>query len=271
MNKIADFFNKVRVIDTETTGLESNTAELVEIASGKLVDGEWQTKDILLKTLRPIPPEASAIHYISNRMVANQATFDESINEIGDVLDLDSVEVMAAHNSEFDRQMLEASYARCYKFDELSPFDEKRNWICTWRLAKAVLGVDYARVQYGLGFLRYHLDLNVSDDLPAHRAAADVTTCGRLLEKLIELAAEKNIINANDEILPQLIKLCWDPITINKWTIGKKYAGRDLNDIPTDYYMWALQNIDELNENNSRYNLDLATSIENILINRGVI
>ena len=271
MNYIEDFFNKVRVIDTETTGIDSDTSEVIEISSGKLVDNEWQTKEILLKPLRPIPPEASAIHYISNRMVADQAIFDEVLDEIGDVLDLDSVEIMVAHNSEFDRQMIQASYTRCYKMDEFKPFNEKRNWICTWRLAKAVLGIDYERVQYGLGFLRYYLDLNVSDDLVAHRAAADVTTCGRLLEKLLEIAIEKNLIDSNSEISMQLIKLCWDPLKITKWTIGKKYAGRDLSDIPTDYYMWAIANIDELNEKNSRYNSDLAGSIENILVNRGVI
>ncbi len=271
MDNIKEFFNKTRIVDTETTGIEADTSELVEIASGKLIDNEWQVKEILLKPLRPIPPEASAIHHISNRMIADQPLFDDAINDIGDILDLDSVEVMVAHNSEFDRQILEVSYARCFKFDEFKPFDKKENWICTWRLAKAVLGVDYERIRYGLGFLRYYLDLDVSDDLPAHRAAADVTTCGRLLEKLLDVAIEQNVVDSNNEISSQLIKLCWDPIKITKWSIGRKYSGWELSEIPTDYYFWAIANIDELNEKNSRYNMDLATSVEKILSNRGVI
>ena len=96
---------------------------------------------------------------------------------------------MVAHNANFDRRVLEESYKRCNERERYQPFDQERKWICTWRLAKAVLGIDYDRMQYGLGYLRYFLELDVDDALPAHRAAADVTTCGRLLEKLLSLLA----------------------------------------------------------------------------------
>ncbi len=70
---------------------------------------------------------------------------------------------------------------------------------------------------------------------------------------------------------PDPITLPIDPIPITKWSIGKKYAGRDLEDIPTDYYLWAIANIDELNETNSRYNRDLTNSVEKILTERDII
>ena len=271
MNKIVEFFNQLIVVDTETTGVDTNSAEIIEIASGQLLDNDWQTHTLLLGSLRPIPPEASAIHYISNRMIADLPTFDDQIDKLAEVLRLNSVVSMVAHNADFDRKMIKEAYARCFHFDEFKTFENQRDWICTWRLAKAVLGIDYGLIQYGLSYLRYYLDLDVPDELPVHRADADVITCGRLLEKLLNLAIEKNLVDPTEDILPQLISLCWDPIPITKWSIGKKYAGRELSEIPTNYYMWALQNIDELNETNSRYNLDLATSVEKILSERGVI
>lgn len=271
MDKVSEFFNSIIVVDTETTGVDTSIAEVIEVASGQLVDNEWITSELLLGSLRPIPPEASAVNYISNRMIADLPTFDYKMDEIDDLLCLGVVKSMVAHNANFDRKILAESYLRCNERERYQLFEEERSWICTWRLAKAVLGIDYDRLQYGLSYLRYFLDLDVSDDIQAHRAAVDVVTCGRLLERLLSLAIEKNLVDPTEDILPQLISLCWDPIPITKWTIGKKYAGRLLTDIPNDYYLWAIANIDELDDNNSRFNRDLAKSIEDILIERGVL
>lgn len=271
MDKIIEFFNSIIVVDTETTSVDTSKAEIIEVASGRLLDGDWYTSELLLGSLRPIPPEASAVNHISDRMIANLPTFDDKMDEIDSILHSDTVKSMVAHNANFDRKVLAESYRRCNEQERYHQFDQEREWICTWRLAKAVLGIDYDRMQYGLSYLRYFLDLDVDDDLAAHRAAVDVITCGRLLERLLSLAIERNLVDPTEDILPQLISLCWDPIPITKWSIGKKYAGRNLQDIPSDYYLWAIVNIDELNENHSRFNQDLAKSVEDILSERGVL
>ncbi len=274
MNKIEEFLKQVMVVDTETTGTDIKVAEVIEVAGGLFFDGSWITTSTLIKPKNPIPPEASAINFISNKMVADCLTFDDKIESVNKILGFSSkrkIGCMVAHNSNFDRMMLTEAYRRAQKLDLLMPFDEERKWICTWRLAKVVLGIDYNLVQYGMQYLRYRLDLDVDDELSAHRAEADVITCGKLIEKLLEIAIENEQVDPTKDILPQLVGLCWDPMPINKWTIGKKYAGCELNSIPNSYYMWALENIDELNDENPRFNRDLASAVEKILEDRGVI
>lgn len=268
MNQVQEFLTQVTVVDTETTGNDYNASEIVEVASGKFHDGEWNVLKTLVKPVRPIPPDASAIHHISNKMVASYPLFDDMLDIFDEILDYSNTKLMVAHNSDFDRKMLYEAYSRCFSFERFEPFENKENWICTWRLAKAVLGIDYQLMQYGLSYLRYYLDLDVSDELTAHRAEADVITCGKLLEKLLEIAIEKNLVDINEEIGDQLVSLCWNPIKVGVWYIGKKYKGSKLEEIPTDYYVWAIENLDELNEKHPNYNLDLATSVTKILEGR---
>ncbi len=273
MNKIEEFLDQIMVVDTETTGTNVKVAEVIEVAGGIFANGNWTTISTLIKPSNPIPPEASAINFISNKMVANCLTFDDEIELVNEILrlELDNIKCLVAHNSNFDRMMLVEAYRRAQKLDLLMPFDEERKWICTWRLAKVVLGIDYKSIQYGMQYLRYLLDLDVDNELSAHRADADVMTCGRLIEKLLEIAIENEQIDPTKDILPQIVGLCWDPMPINKWTIGKKYIGCELDSIPNSYYMWALENIDELDDENPRFNRDLANAVEKILEDRGVI
>ena len=267
MTTIKEFLSQVTVVDTETTGTVFDESEIVELATGRY-NGKWNVLNVLIKPLHDIPPDASAINFISNKMVANQPIFDDLLEVFDEMMDLKHTHLMVAHNSDFDRQMLETSYGRAFAFDRFKPFDEQRRWICTWRLAKAVLGINYKLIKYGLSYLRYHLDLDVPDELVAHRADSDVITCGKLLEKLLELAVEKELLSLDKDIKEQVIALCWEPIKIESWYIGKKYNGVKLEDIPTNYYMWAIEHIDELNEKNARYNSDLATSVTKILESR---
>lgn len=273
MDNVAEFLDQIMVVDTETTGTDVKVAEVIEVAGGLFANNNWTTTSTLIKPNNPIPPEASAINFISNKMVADYPTFDDKIESVNEILGLElgNIKCLVAHNSNFDRMMLIEAYRRVQKLDLLMPFDEERKWICTWRLAKVVLGIDYNLVQYGMQYLRYRLDLEVDDELSAHRADADVMTCGKLIEKLLEIAIENEQVDPTKDILPQVVGLCWDPVPIDKWTIGRKYIGCELDSIPNSYYMWALENIDELNDENPRFNRDLANAVEKILEERGII
>jgi DNA polymerase III epsilon subunit-like protein len=271
MNKIDEFLSQVSVIDTETTHIDVLKAEIIEIAGGAYVDGAWAVRSKMFKSMDPIPPEASAIHYISNRMIANEPLFAKAVAEGAAVLGLGKYHYMVAHNSDYDQKVLDNNFSKAFSWDDWKDYETRDRWICTWRLAKAVIGVNYDEVKsFGLGYLRYYLELDVPDDLPAHRADADVTTCGRLLEKLIELGIDNGKLDPEEDLGPQIHELCWGPIYIPQWKFGK-HKGKLLEEIPTDYYMWAIQNMDVLNDENQNFDSDLAYSVEKVLTDRGAL
>lgn len=269
MERVQEFLESVTVVDTETTDFkpEELATEIVEVAAGKFLNGNWNFQSQLVRPVRDIPPQASAIHHISNKMVRGLPIFDEQVDVITELLHLQDTKFMVAHNAAFDLQILENAYAKAFEFDKFKPFDEKTNWVCTWRLAKQILPFAREKGQSNLSYLRYRLDLDVPEDLPAHRAGADVYTCGRLLEKLIMVGIEDHKIKLDKDISEQVINLCWDSIKIDNWPFGK-HAGKKLEDIPTDYYMWAVDNMDIFKENNPNYNADLSDSVAKVLETR---
>jgi exodeoxyribonuclease X len=145
---------------------------------------------------------------------------------------------------------------------------DKNNWICTWRLAKAVYGIDYPSISsFGLNYLRYYFDLPVSDDLIIHRAEADVVLCGELLLHLLSRIVDNKLIDMEKDVKSQLIALCSNPVQVKTFPFGK-HKGVALADIPTDYYVWAINNMDAFKEGNARYDMDLAASVAKILEER---
>lgn len=99
------------VLDTETTGLDS-TSEICQIA---IIDSNGKVLlDTLVKPVRPIPPSATAIHGITNEMVANANPFP--MVEIGVYLINRNVIV---YNSNYDVGLLyQSERALGYKTTE---------------------------------------------------------------------------------------------------------------------------------------------------------
>ena len=75
-------------MDLETTGLNLAIDRIVEIALLKVqVDGSRVMKRKLINPGIPIPPEVTAVHGITNDMVANAPSFKELANEIRQFLE----------------------------------------------------------------------------------------------------------------------------------------------------------------------------------------
>lgn len=251
------------VLDTETTDIDVNQAEIVEIAyTTSFNTSNCDVEVNRFRPIKPIPPEASAIHHITTRMVKNEPTFSQAADLIGNITS-QGPRFYIAHNSDYDKKVLVASCKRD-GLDSLSKDFEGTPWICTWRLAKAVLGIDYSKFQYNLSYLRYALNLEVSDELGAHDGFSDVTVCAKLFEMLVEIAYMDKKIYPDQDLGDQLYNLCWAPKKVETWPFGK-YKGQKLADIPTDFYMWAIENIDLLKEDNEKYDVDLSTSVANVL------
>ena len=225
--KVEEFLSQVTILDTETTGVDFKESEVIEVAGGKYDNGQWIVKEMLLGSNNPIPVGASAVNYISNKMIAGLPTFGDVTQEVNEIISLDNTEYMVAHNSNFDRRIMVASYERINSND-FDKFKIQEDWICTWKMAQQLLGHRYDEIKYSLSYLRYLLDLDVDDSLPPHRAASDVITCGRLLEALLDIAIKYEFVDASKDIGPQLQKLCWQPLMISKWPLGK-HKGRLIN------------------------------------------
>ncbi len=105
--QLQEFLSQVTVVDTETTGTVFDESEVIELATGRY-DGSWNVLNVLIKPLHKIPPDASAINFISNKMVENQPIFDEMLEVFDEMLNFKNTTLMAAHNADFDRKMLES-------------------------------------------------------------------------------------------------------------------------------------------------------------------
>jgi DNA polymerase III epsilon subunit-like protein len=170
-----------------------------------------------------IPPEASAVHHISNRMLENQVSFQESpdFEKIKKLFE-DEENIVVAHNAPFDLMML--------KKEQIEP----KNFICTLRLARD-LDSEEKIEKYNLQYLRYLLDLDV--DAIAHSALGDVMVLEKLFERL------KNKIDGSEEaVLQKMIEVSSHP-SIFKYLRFGKYNGRKIEEIARidrGYLEWLL-------------------------------
>lgn len=259
MNK-KSLLESVVILDTETTNLVPEKAEIVELATAKFINDDWQIETLLMGANNPIPPEASAKNHISNRMISGLPRFQDQLNKIDSMLDIAQVKYLVAHNSKYDQKVLETAWTTSQKSQQAAMAKSTDQWICTHRLAKKLLDFDFNDMQYNLSYLRYKLDLPVPDDMGSHRAGADTLTCALLFEFLVEYAIATNKVQDNSDLGTQLHSLCWDTIHIKTWPFGK-HKGKPLNSIETDYYQWAIDNLDALKDSSPSYDRDLAESV----------
>lgn len=256
-----EFLGSITVLDTETTNLHWEKAEVVEVAGARYRDGNWHVASMLLGAKDGIPPEASAKNHISNRMIAGKPTFGQSIADVNRILGTGTSAYLVAHNCRYDQDVLTKAYLEADDYGMASVTSERGKWICTHRLSKHLLEmVDFPDMQYNLSYLRYRLDLPVPDDLPAHRADADTLTCAILFEFLVDYAIATGLVRDDNDLGRSLHDACWRPFRITTWPFGK-HRGRPLAEIETDYYLWACQNMDALNEDKPGYDPDLAASV----------
>ena len=156
---------KLIFFDTETTG-NTEKDSLVQIA---YKDGD-ESFTGLYKPDKQIPPEASAVHHITNKMVADKPTFQESGDQIKIKKLFENEDtVVVAHNAPFDLMII--------KKENIEP----KKFICTLRVIR-YLDKDGKIDRYNLQYLRYLLDLDV--EATAHDAMGDVIVLERFFNYL---------------------------------------------------------------------------------------
>ena len=164
------------IVDLETTGGNSNSDQIIEIAI-LLHDGEKVTETFttLVNPFRRIPYRITSITGITQQMVADAPRFFEVAKE---VVQLTEGRTLVAHNAKFDYQFLRQS------FKSLA-FDYKRDQICTLALARQVVP---GLPSYKLGHLCRSLGISFK---AGHRAEADALATAQLFTHLLDLRKQR--------------------------------------------------------------------------------
>jgi DNA polymerase-3 subunit epsilon len=98
-------------LDTETTGTDTSSDSVIEVGCKKISPDETsEVKRWLVNPGRPIPPESTAVHNITDEMVANCPTFSEVAFEILDFIEGCDI---CGYNARFDISILMREFSEC--------------------------------------------------------------------------------------------------------------------------------------------------------------
>jgi CRISPR-associated protein Cas2 len=166
--------NEYVVVDVETTGLDVDKDEVIEIAAIKVVEGDEVARfHTLVHSEKSVPKGIAELTGITDDLLKVQGVDLESA--IKGFIDFVGESIVVAHNAEFDFDFIQAACEEC----DLDDFDNE--FIDTVALAKRKM--PKAR-NYRLSTL---LDiLNLDNERP-HRAKSDCDAELRLFHELMKI------------------------------------------------------------------------------------
>lgn len=197
--------------DTETTGIRSDRDRVIELAAYDPVNNT--TFERLINPGFPIPPDATAIHHITDEMVANAPNFAAVAAEFcafceGEV-------VLIAHNNDaFDLHFLKAEFSRSGLAMPGWKFLDSLKWARRYRN-------DLPR--HTLQFLREIYDIEANN---AHRALDDVYVLHKVFSYMTD-----------DLSIAEIFALLNRPRILHHMPFGK-HQGMPLKNLPKDYLKW---------------------------------
>ncbi|MEI8174838.1 MAG: exonuclease domain-containing protein [bacterium] len=214
--------SKLIFFDTETTGNEQKDF-LCQIA----YKTDNEKFNGLYKPEIKIPPEASAVHHITNKMVADKIAFRES-NDFLKIKKLfeDKDSIVVAHNAPFDLMIIEK--------ENIKP----NNFICTLRVARH-LDPEGKIDRYNLQYLRYLLEIEI--EAQAHDALGDVLVLEQLYERLKKKMMDIEKISET-EATKKMIEISSHPSLLRTFNFGK-HNGKKIEEvakIDRGYLDWLL-------------------------------
>ncbi len=197
--------------DTETTGISSEKDRIIELAAYDPVE-----ERSFCEFINPgcsIPPQATAVHNITDDMVAQAPDFATIGKAFADFCPENTV--LIAHNNDgFDKHFMEASYARVEL--ELPPWEylDTLKWARRYRPDLPRHALQHLREVYGI------------EANNAHRALDDVMVLYQVFTQMID-----------DLSIEQVIELLSQPTTVDRMPFGK-HQGKALKDVPKNYVSW---------------------------------
>lgn len=210
---------RIRVIDTETQGLEAEHL-VCEFGRTDLVkedDGGWSLDGphATLCRVDAMPPPARAIHHISAAETQAFPPFDAEA--MWAQCAADGVDVIAAH---------------VWAFDSLRLGEAKLPAICTFKVARRLWPREAPA--HGNGVLRYWLEdrgeiaCDEAKAFPPHRAGPDTYVTANILRHMLSLTTAS-----------QMVAWTKEPVLMPTILFGKHRG--EWADAPADYLSWILR------------------------------
>jgi len=224
---------RVLYFDTETTGADPSTADVCEVGavlavySGLIRTAQpLQEFNSLVRPGESIPPEASAIHHLTDVMVKDAP----SIRQVEPALRalVESADFLCAHNSPFDIAIMRRLLPRTFKAScEAKTLDSLRLARHIWPEIPS----------HALQVLRYRFDLGADLGGDPHRALFDA----HLVRELVEYTISTGRTGCSD--WGGLVEFARSPLDIATFVFGK-YRGSLVEDVvvqDVDYVRWLIQ------------------------------
>lgn len=197
--------------DTETTGIRTDRDRIIEIAAYDPV--QKRSFEQLINPGCSIPPDATAIHKITDEMVAGCPSFASAAENFVKFCEGDVV-LIAHNNDSFDMPFIRCEFNRHSVVFPEWKFLDSLKWARRYR-------PDLPR--HTLQFLREIYGIAANN---AHRALDDVI----VLENLFRLMTD-------DLSMEQIFDLLNQPKDLRFMPFGK-HAGKPLELLPKDYIAW---------------------------------
>lgn len=197
--------------DTETTGIRSDKDRIIEIAAyDPVLD---RTFEKLVNPGCPIPPDATAIHHITDDMVANAPSFAQIGAEFVEFCSGDVI--LIAHNNDgFDVHFLRNEFQRHSLEMPSWKFLDTLKWARRYRPDLPRHTLQFLREMYGIAANN------------AHRALDDVVVLHQLFSHMLD-----------DLSIDDAFGLLNVPRIVRHMPFGK-HQGMPLNQVPRSYLQW---------------------------------
>lgn len=225
---------KLRVIDFETTGVPPE-ARLCEIgwcdvhASHDFLPSVQEWGGVLVNPGIPMPPDARAIHHISDADLVHAPSPDFGLLELGK----GEPDIYVAHHAEFEQ---------CFYTGGGKP------WICTLKVARRLWP---ECPSHSNQCLRYWLGFELDDALamPPHRATPDAYVTAHVLVRMMAVAT-----------IDQMITWTTEPSLLPSVTFGM-HRGKKWSELPWSYLEWIIDksDLDADTKFTARHHLKAAT------------
>lgn len=208
------------LFDTETTSLDPSTEDICQFAT--IVQHSSSAEPLVFESLcnpgLPINPDATAVHGITDEMVADKPSAKSLVQEwFAEILELAKGEliILGGHNTEFDWEFIKKH------------IDIPSNVLplCTMRLARRMAPTaDNHKLEY---LYRDYYKLSSSRTVTAHDALCDVWMCFELLQHWFPNLPDY------EALARQLLS----PIKLTVMPFGK-HKGTLFTDLPWHYIQW---------------------------------